>query len=71
MNYIILPPPLTEYYMAGLKPVALYFIYSSSIVNSLELKSEVSKDKFYRENATFIVRKRGTLAFKGKDPLGN
>jgi hypothetical protein len=52
-------------------PAALYFVYSSSIVNSLPLKSEVSKERFYRENATFIVRKRGTLAFKGNDPFGS
>lgn len=46
-------------------------MYSSSTVNKLAAKSEVSNVKFYNEKAAFIVMNNGTLAFKGKDPLGN
>jgi len=40
-------------------------------VNKLLAKSEVSKERFYRENAAFIDRKRGTFAFKGKEFFGS
>jgi hypothetical protein len=46
-------------------------MYSSSTVKRLDAKSEVSKVKFYNEKAAFIVKNKGTLAFNGKDPLGN
>jgi hypothetical protein len=46
-------------------------MYSSSIVKRFLLKSEVSKDKLVSEKDAFIVKKRGTLAFKGNEPLGS
>jgi hypothetical protein len=48
-----------------------YLRYSSSTVNRPVLKSEVSKVRFYKENAAFIVIKRGTLALRGNEPYGN
>ena len=50
---------------------ALILAYSSSIVKSLASKHDVSKVKFYKENAAFIVRNKGTLALSGKVPGGN
>ena len=31
----------------------------------------MSKVKFCKEKAAFMVKNKGTLAFKGKEPLGN
>jgi len=46
-------------------------MYSSSTVNKLGAKSDVSNDKFCREKEAFIVRNNGTLALSGKEPFGS
>lgn len=46
-------------------------MYSSSTVNRFEAKSEVSKHKFCKANEAFIVRNKGTLAFRGNEPYGS
>jgi len=46
-------------------------MYSSSTVNKFEAKSVVSNIRFYREKAAFIVRNKGTLALRGKEPFGS
>lgn len=46
-------------------------MYSSSIVKRLFAKSLVSNIKFCKEKAAFMVKNKGTLALRGKDPLGN
>jgi len=65
------PPVLTEYWNMGVMPSPFFLLYSSSTVNKFELKSEVSKERFCKEKAAFIVRKRGTLAFRGKEDFGS